>query len=167
MKKPVTVTTERVDDIPLLLAQLKRMGVQELFDQHFPTHGNWQGLSLGYVAVVWLTHILSQADHRLNPVQEWLEHHLETVGVSLDQDLRGLDLSDDRLEGLLRYLSKDDAWESFEQALSQRQLQVYDISPSEFVSIALQSAGFGLPRKKDYSNEGIAKIIDLTWRNSS
>jgi transposase len=96
MKKPVTVTTERVDDIPLLLAQLKRMGVQELLDQHFPMHGNWQGLSLGYVAVVWLAHILSQADHRLNPVQDWLEHHLETVGVSLDQDLRGLDLSDDR-----------------------------------------------------------------------
>lgn len=96
MKKPVVVTTERVDDIPLLLAQLKRMGVQDLLDQYFPTHGNWQGLSLGYVAVVWLCHILSQADHRLNPVQDWLEHHLETVSVSLEQDLRGLDLSDDR-----------------------------------------------------------------------
>jgi transposase len=142
MKKPVAVTTERVDDIPLLLAQLKRMGVQELLDQHFPTHGNWQGLSLGYVAVVWLSHILSQADHRLNPVQDWLEHHLETVGVSLDQDLRGLDLSDDRLEGLLRYLSKDSAWESFEQALSQRQLQVYDIRPQRVRLDSTSVSGF-------------------------
>ena len=69
MKKPVAITTERVDDIPLLLAQLKRMGVQELMDEYFPTHGNWQGLSLGHIAVVWLIHILSQADHRLSHVQ--------------------------------------------------------------------------------------------------
>lgn len=129
MNKPVTVTTERVDDIPLLLAQLKRMGVQDLLDEHFPTHGNWQGLSLGSVAVVWLSHILSQADHRLNHVQSWVEHHIETIGGSLEQDLRGLDLSDDRLEGLLRYLSKDSPWRSFEQSLSHRQIQVYDLTP--------------------------------------
>jgi transposase len=157
MKKPVTVTTERVDDIPLLLAQLKRMGVQELLEQHFPTHGNWQGLSLGYVAVVWLTHILSQADHRLNPVQAWLEHHLETVGVSLDQDLRGLDLSDDRLEGLLRYLSKDDAWESFEQALSQRQLQVYDISPQRVRLDSTSVSGFWTPQEEGLFQRGHSK----------
>jgi transposase len=157
MKKPVTVTTERVDDIPLLLAQLKRMGVQELLDQHFPTHGNWQGLSLGYVAVVWLSHILSQADHRLNPVQDWLEHHLETVGVSLDQELRGLDLSDDRLESLLRYLSKDSAWESFEQALSQRQLQVYDIRPQRVRLDSTSVSGFWTPQEEGLFQRGHSK----------
>jgi hypothetical protein len=59
MNKPTILKTERVDDIPLLLTQLDRMGVQELLDslsetlreQHFPTHGNWQGLSLGQVAI--------------------------------------------------------------------------------------------------------------------
>lgn len=157
MKKPVAVTTERVDDIPLLLAQLKRMGVQDLLDQYFPTHGNWQGLSLGYVAVVWLSHILSQADHRLNPVQDWLEHHLETVGVSLDQDLRGLDLSDDRLEGLLRYLSKDSAWESFEQALSKRQLQVYDIRPQRVRLDSTSVSGFWHPQEEGLFQRGHSK----------
>jgi transposase len=157
MKKPVAVTTERVDDIPLLLGQLKRMGVQELLDQHFPTHGNWQGLSLGYVAVVWLSHILSQADHRLNPVQDWLEHHLETVGVSLDQELRGLDLSDDRLESLLRYLSKDSAWKSFEQALSQRQLQVYDIRPQRVRLDSTSVSGFWSPQEEGLFQRGHSK----------
>lgn len=142
MKKPVTITTERVDDIPLLLAQLKRMGVQELLDEHFPTHGNWQGLSLGQVAVVWLSHILSQADHRLNHVQPWVEHHLQTIGVSLEQDLSGLDLSDDRLESVLRYLSKDSPWKRFEQALSQRQLQVYDLSPKRVRLDSTSVSGF-------------------------
>jgi transposase len=63
MNKPTILKTERVDDIPLLLAQLERMGIEELINKHFPTHGNWQGLSLGQVAIVWLSHILSQADH--------------------------------------------------------------------------------------------------------
>ncbi|MGG6270889.1 hypothetical protein [Leptolyngbya sp. AN10] len=44
MNQPVSITTERVDDIPLLLAQLERMGVQALLDEHLPQHGNWQGV---------------------------------------------------------------------------------------------------------------------------
>jgi transposase len=129
MNKPLPLTTERVDDIPLLLAQLERMGVQPLLDKHFPTHGNWQGLSLGTVAVIWLSHILSQADHRLNHVQPWVERHQETLQGSLHQSVRALDLSDDRLESVLRYLSQDEPWRDFETALSQQQIQVYDLSP--------------------------------------
>jgi len=47
------LTIERIDDVPLLLAQLERMQVAHLLDRHFPTHGNWQGLSLGMVSAVW------------------------------------------------------------------------------------------------------------------
>ena len=49
MNKPVTVTTERVDDIPLLLAQLKRMGVQELLDELGETHLK----SIDKLSVMW------------------------------------------------------------------------------------------------------------------
>lgn len=66
------ITNERVDDIPLVLTQLEQMGIEQLIDKHFPSHGNWQGLNLGSVVVIWLTHILSQADHRLNHVQAWV-----------------------------------------------------------------------------------------------
>lgn len=59
MNKPLPLTTERVDDISILLAQLERIGVRTLRDKHFPTHGNWQGLSLGTAAIIWLSHILS------------------------------------------------------------------------------------------------------------
>jgi hypothetical protein len=41
------LTIERVDDIPILLAQLEGMQVASPLDRYFPTHGNWQGLSLG------------------------------------------------------------------------------------------------------------------------
>jgi hypothetical protein len=72
------ITNERVDDLPVLLTQIEQMGVQKLIDKHFPTHGNWQGKSLGSIAVIWLAHILSQADHRLNHVQAWVSKRLET-----------------------------------------------------------------------------------------
>ena len=62
-----TLITERVDDIPLLLEQMQRMGLPTLLDTHFPTHGNWTGLSLGWVSTIWLSAILSQGDHRMGP----------------------------------------------------------------------------------------------------
>lgn len=142
MNQPVSITTERVDDIPLLLAQSERMGVQALLDEHFPQHGNWQGVSLGTVAVVWLSHILSQADHRLNQVQGWVEHHLETLGGSLGQEIRALDWSDDRLEGVLRYLSDDADWRQFEASLTQRQIQVYDLRPERVRLDSTTTSGF-------------------------
>ncbi|MBM4463732.1 MAG: IS1634 family transposase [Chloroflexi bacterium] len=129
MTEMLTVISERVDDIPLLLAQQERMGVPSLLDEHFSTHGHWQGLSLGWVATGWLTHILSEADHRLNHAQPWAEKRLETLGQCIGQVVRDLDFSDDRLETVLRALSDDSQWEVFEGALNQRLLRVYDLSP--------------------------------------
>jgi len=141
MDTPLTVITEQVDDIPLLLAQLQRMDVQPLLDDYFPTHGNWQGLSLGQVTVVCLSHILSQADHRLNPVQAWVERHQETLALGMQQSVRALDLSDDRLESVLRYLSDDAQWRLFEPALNQRQIQVYDLPQRKLMLATLDPLG--------------------------
>jgi hypothetical protein len=63
------VTTDQVDDMPVLLAQGKKIGVPELLDRHFVPHGNWQGTSLGWTSLVWLGHVLSKGDHRLNQVE--------------------------------------------------------------------------------------------------
>ena len=127
MSEPISVTYERVDDLPLLLAQQKRMGVQPLLDKHFPTHGNWQGLSLGWVASIWLGHILSQADHRLSYVQPWAEKRLSTLSICTGQSVRALDLSDDRLEAVLGYLSEDEPWHRFEEELGGHLVRVYDL----------------------------------------
>jgi transposase len=123
-----TVTSERVDDIPLLVAQQKRLGLPDLLNEHFPQSGHWQGLSLGQVSVGWLTHILSQADHRMNHVQAWAEQRLETLSQCLGQTVRALDFSDDRLADILDALSDDDQWAAFEVALNQRVLRVYELT---------------------------------------
>jgi len=85
------VTIERIDDVPVLLAQLERMQVASLLDRFFPTHGNWQGLSLGEVVEVWLSHILSEGDHWLSHVEPWANQHLSCLQASLGQAVRGLD----------------------------------------------------------------------------
>ena len=127
MNEPLTITTERVDDIALLLAQMQRMGITCLLDAHFPTHGNHQGLSLGMVTTIWLTHILSQADHRMNRVQPWAERRLETLRGCSDASLEVRDLADDRLANVLGHLSDDERWRAFEQDLTGHLVRVYDL----------------------------------------
>ena len=128
MTEELTIISERVDDIPLLFAQQERMGVQPLVDECFAPHGNWEGISPGWVVAGWLTHILSEADHRLNHVQPWAAKRLETLRGCTGQPVRDLDFSDDRLGSVLYTLSDDERWEDFESALNQRLLRVYDLS---------------------------------------
>jgi transposase len=127
MNETLTIRTERVDDLPLLLAQMQRMGIARLLDAHFPTHGNREGLSLGTVTTIWLTHLHSQADHRMNRVQPWAERRLETLRGCSETQLEVRDLGDDRLADVLRYQSDDARWREFEQELTGQLVRVYDL----------------------------------------
>jgi len=124
------IHTERVDDVPLLLAHLLRLGLPAIPDAHFPTHGNHRGLSRGWIALVWLAHILARADHRLNRVRPWADHLQTTLNAVLPTALRPTDLTDDRLADVLRALSDDDAWAACDDALNQHILRVDDLNPS-------------------------------------
>jgi transposase len=130
MTEMLTVTTERVDDIPLLLAHMQRMDLPMLLDSYFLVHGNRQGLSLGWTAAIWLAHILSQADHRMNQVQPWVERQLETLRTCTGQPIQVLDVTDDRLADVLRTLSDDTGWTNFERRLTGTLLRVYDLRPT-------------------------------------
>lgn len=44
----------------------------------------------------WLTHILSQVDHRLNHVESYAEKQLHTLHGCAGRQIRPLDVSDDR-----------------------------------------------------------------------
>src|SRR5256885_16013671 len=110
MNERPTIITERVDDIPLLLAQMQRMGLPSLLDDHFPTHGNWQGLSLGWVATIWLSSILSRGDHRLVHVEPWVGNRLWTLRATPGQAVERLDFTDDRLEILLHSFRSETRW---------------------------------------------------------
>src|SRR6516162_6303614 len=128
MNEISNIITERVDDIPLLIEQMQRMGLPTLFDTHFPTHGNWTGLSLGWVSTIWLSSILSRGDHRLVHVEPWVAQRLGTLGATTGQAIKRVDFTDDRLEIVLRRLSDDTRWAAFESALNQHTVRVYDLS---------------------------------------
>jgi transposase len=130
MTEELTVTTERVDDVPVLMAQAQKMGLAELLDHHFPTHGNWEGVSLGWTLTVWLTHVLSEGDHRLNQVESWVEKRLHTLQLSTGQPVRPPAWSDDRLGLGLDALSESENWRAFERALNQRTVRVYNLNRS-------------------------------------
>jgi hypothetical protein len=46
MKETLNIETERVDDIPLLLAHMQHMNLANLLDKRIPVHGNQKGLEL-------------------------------------------------------------------------------------------------------------------------
>src|SRR4249919_3926184 len=119
------IITERVDDVPLLLEQMKRMELPTLIDQYFPAHGNWYGLSLGWVSTIWLSSIMSRGDHRLVHVEPWVANRLLTLNAATDQYVERLDFTDDRLEIVLRHLSDDSRWTQFESHLNQHTVRVY------------------------------------------
>jgi transposase len=97
---------------------------------------------LGWTATIWLAHILSQADHRLNQVQPWVERHLETLRLCTGQPIHGLDLTDDRLADLLRTLSDDTCWANFERGLTGSLLRVYDLRPTRVRLDSTTASGY-------------------------
>jgi transposase len=127
MSQKITATHERVDDIPAIIAHLKKMRVAELLDQYFPTNGNWQGLSLGWTTVVWLAFMLSEGDHRLYRVEPWVKEHLRTLRRCIDSKVRPRDLADDRLATIRDYLCVAERWVAFERELNQSVVRVYDL----------------------------------------
>jgi transposase len=139
MNETLNIETERIDDIPLLIAHMQHMKVAELLDKHVPTHGQRKGLSVGEVSMVWLAHILSQADHRMNRVQEWAKRRLETLHGCGVKALEPRYLTDDRLADVLRLLSSDRHWQAFEQELMGQLVRVYDLQ-AQYVRIDTTTA---------------------------
>jgi transposase len=130
MKEALSIETERTDDLPLLLTHMQHMQLAILLDKHFPTHGLRKGLSMGELILVWLTHVLSQADHRMNRVQEWVSRRLTTLRGCGLESLTPLDVTDDRLADVLRLLSDDERYRAFEQELMGHLLRVYALDAS-------------------------------------
>ncbi|MCP4993742.1 MAG: DUF4277 domain-containing protein [Gammaproteobacteria bacterium] len=118
---------ERVDRIPLVLGILQQMGVQLIIDANYKPHGNHQGLSVGWLAELFLVYVLAETDHKLVPVQAWVVKHHYTLEQLTGQRIQANDFTDDRLGDVLRYLSQDELWWRIDQALSQRSMRVYQL----------------------------------------
>jgi hypothetical protein len=98
-----------------------------LIAHQFPTHGNWQGVSLGGVSTLWLSAILSRGDHRLVHVEPWVNNRRWTLRRATAQAVEPLDCTDDRLALVLQHVSDDRRGAQFESALNRHTVRVYDL----------------------------------------
>lgn len=119
---------ERVDDIPVIYGRLEQMGVQRIVDDAIHPHGNWTGLSPGWVITLWLVHILSEENHLMEPVQQWVGQHLSVLRRLSGQPVEARDFTDDRLAMCLRDLSVESRWHEIEAVLGQHLLRVYELN---------------------------------------
>jgi transposase len=129
------VQVERLDDLPVLLGHLQKMHIQETIDRAITPHGNWQGLSPGWVITIWLIHILSEHTHCMDRVQPWVAKRLRALQALTGQPVRALDFTDDRLALCLEMLSETEAWQQLEAQLSQHLLRVYRLGEQPTVRL--------------------------------
>jgi transposase len=117
MAEQLSLTHERVDDLPLLLGLMQRLRLPELLDRHLGNHGHHQGFSNGWLATIWLAFILSEGDHRKSVVQAWAQRHRLTLERFVGLPLRPVECNDDRLGIVLHRLAETPAWEALEAEL--------------------------------------------------
>ena len=130
-------TSERIDDLPVLIYWLKRMQVDVIIDQVLgPPHGNWEGLSYGEVALVFVAYVLMRCTHFLSPMQSWASTHLVSLSQTLGKPVREADFTDDRLGVVLSHLGDDatQPGEQIERALGQHLVRAYTL-PTETARI--------------------------------
>lgn len=145
---------ERVDDIPLLIRSIQKIGIGEILDQEIKVHKNWEGLSLGKLAEIWLCYILSEGDHRLNQLEAWAMERIMTLSALYEgEQLSRTNFTDDKLGLLLDYLSKSTYWMKIEQEVNKKIVRVYKLlnSKKEHPVIRLD-ATVGQSHKKPEEN---------------
>lgn len=162
-KQNYQIISERIDDIVLLLNMMKQMRLPELINSYLPRHPNQQGLDWGWVAVIWLSYILSQGDHRKVTVREWVNQRRYTIEKVCGISLVDTDFTDDRLTILLRKLSQEETWSQIERTLNTNTISIYDLSVEQIRLDATTMSGHHL-----VSESGLFQQVDsISWGNPS
>ena len=125
----VEISSERIDDIPVIVEWLKQMEIAKRIDQNLiRPHGNHQGMSYGQLSVLLLTYIITQADHRLCAVEGWVNAHRKILELSTGWLIREKDASDDRLARVVEELGlQKDACGQIEMKLGQHLIRAYEL----------------------------------------
>lgn len=126
------ISSERVDDIPLIVEMLKQMEIAKWIDKQLKQpHGNHQGLSYGQLSVILLIYIISQSDHRLSAAEAWVNSHRKTLELSTGWSIGAKDVTDDRLARVVEEFGKQaEACQKIEQKLGQHLIRAYEL-PTE------------------------------------
>lgn len=96
-KIPTQIKSERIDDLPVIIHWLKQMKVAEMIDENLEKpHGNRTGLSYGELAVLLLTYIISEGDHRMCCLETWVNEHQRSLEGITGWKIGEKEATDDR-----------------------------------------------------------------------
>ena len=126
------ISSERIDDIPVIVEWLKQMGIAKCIDQKLrEPHGNHKGMSYGQLSVLLLTYIITQSDHRLCAVESWVQSHRQILELTTGWSIGEKDTSDDRLARVVEELGKQsEARQEIEVKLGRHLIRAYSL-PTE------------------------------------
>jgi len=132
MDEQMEISSERVDDIPLIVELLKQMEIAKWIDQQLKQpHGNHQGMSYGQLSVLLLTYIITQSDHRLCTAEEWINLHRQTLEMTTGWSIGEKDVTDDRLARVVEEFGlQEDACQRIEQKVGRHMIRAYEL-PTE------------------------------------
>lgn len=120
--------SERIDDLPLIIYWLTQMKVASIIDNYLASpHGNRQGLSYGELAVLLVTYIVSEADHRICCLEKWVREHQRSLEGITRWEIREKEATDDRCGDLLRTLGRTETQTQMEMSLSQHLVKAYEL----------------------------------------
>lgn len=88
MGDELSITHERVDDIPVVFAMARRLRLPEILAAALGSHGNQEGLSYGWLATSWLAYMLVEGDHRKSVVEEWGQRRRRLLEMLTGQEVR-------------------------------------------------------------------------------
>ena len=109
------------------------MNIAAIIDENLlPPHGLRQGLSYGQLAILLLTYIISEGDHRLCGVEKWVNDHHHSLSTITGWDIAEKDATDDRCGDLLKTIgiSDEQTIPTMETSLSKHLIRAYEL-PTE------------------------------------
>ncbi len=129
MQKTPDITTERPDDTVLLIQLFLKVDLPQTLDRTLKRHGNQKGLSWGWLATIWLAHVLTKSDHRKVCVRDWIRRCRLTLEKTVGFAISDTDFTDDRLTLLLHHLSQEEDWHQIEADLCASILLAFALEP--------------------------------------
>ncbi|MCP4370591.1 MAG: IS1634 family transposase [Deltaproteobacteria bacterium] len=144
---------ERIDSIPLIVHWLLKMRVHEIIDGIYTPHTNWEGLSYGKLAVLYLTYVLYSLTHRLSGMESWLNKHKTVIQEVTGWKIGEKEATDDRLARMVEVFGEDEEkGEKFQVQSGQHYINAYAL-PTEIGRY--DTTSFNVFHKPNDSKDGL------------
>jgi len=112
----------------VILHWLLRMQIQVIIDRIWYPHSNWEGLSYGQLAVLFVAYIIHQRSHRLSSMEQWSQDHHTVLEQVTGWSIGPKEATDDRLDILLDRLGSDEEQSvEFQRQLGGHLIQAYEL----------------------------------------